>query len=99
PWRQRRIIQRKVRGRIGAEPDEGGLAERGLASDAGQQHESQRNNAIEADVVEQRDPEWRRCERRGQQRCDKGKERRPPHRVTLLPRDGVWSASARAAPG
>ena len=43
--------------RVGAEADERRLPERGQAADAGQQHEPERDDAGQADVVRQRDRE------------------------------------------
>ena len=50
--------------RISADADEGRLSEGGEAGDAGQQHDAQRDQRVDADVVEQRDGELRRPERR-----------------------------------
>jgi hypothetical protein len=48
-------------------PDERGLSERRLPRHAGQQHETQRNDAVEADVIAERHPELRREERHARQ--------------------------------
>ena len=55
PWRDAEMHGEHAGG-IGAEADKGGLAERGHAADAGQQHQTDRDQAGNADVVEQRDP-------------------------------------------
>ena len=47
------------RGGIGGEPDEARLPERGLAADAGQQHEAERDQRRQADVAGERDVEGR----------------------------------------
>jgi hypothetical protein len=43
---------------VGAQTDEGRLAERGQAADAGQQHQADGDDGVQADVVEQRDVEF-----------------------------------------
>jgi hypothetical protein len=67
PWRGPEI-GRQVGGRVSAETDERGLPERRLSCHAGQQHEAERDNAVKADVVAERYPEWRRDERQREQR-------------------------------
>ncbi len=51
------------RGRIGAQTDESRLAEGGQPADAGQQHQTERHQRVEADVIEQRDVELGQDER------------------------------------
>ena len=51
-------------GGVGADADEGGLAERRQPADAGQQHETERGKRIDADVVHQRDGEGAEQRRR-----------------------------------
>src|SRR3954465_4253001 len=43
-------------GGIGPKTDKGSLSERGHAADTGQQHQTDRDQAGDADIVEQRDP-------------------------------------------
>ena len=63
--RGRSEMRREVGGRVRAEADERGLPERRLPGDAGQEHEPERDHAVEADVVAERDVELRRSERHG----------------------------------
>src|SRR5919204_2672043 len=72
-----------VRGRperrgVGAEADEGGLAEGGQAGDAGEQYEAERDERARADVAEERDLVVAREERRGRERGGEGRERGAP---------------------
>jgi hypothetical protein len=91
--RRRAMVNREVGRGIGAQPDERGLAERGLPCDARQQHEAERHHAVQPDVVGERDPERRRRERnRDEQReeHEEGDARPVRHGVvTLLLRDGA----------
>jgi hypothetical protein len=50
--RRESLRRRQPGGRIGGDADEGCLPERGGASDARQQHQSQRHQGADADVVE-----------------------------------------------
>ena len=52
--------RRQPGGGIGADADEGRLSEGGEAADPGQQHDPERDQRVDADVVEQRDGERRR---------------------------------------
>src|SRR3954467_7916821 len=65
-------------GGIGPKTDKCGLPERGHAADAGQQHQADRDQAGDADVVEQRDPVIRHQPGEGRdqdrQRADDGDE-------------------------
>ena len=79
--------------RIGAESDEGRLPERRHAADARQQHEAERNEARDADVIEQRHPigrqqagEWR--DENGE-RGDAGKE---AHEAAHSSSSSTWPA-------
>ena len=69
PWRDAEMHGQHAGG-VGAEADKGGLSERRHAADAGQQHEADRDQAGDADIVEQRDPVVRQQpgERRDQDR-------------------------------
>ena len=60
-------------------PDERRLPERRLPGHAGQQHEPERDDAVEADVVAERDPELRRGERHADQHRDEGNEAPGPN--------------------
>ena len=56
PRRQAHRHGRPGRG-IGGDADKGGLSERRHAADAGQQHQAERDQRGDADIVEQRDGE------------------------------------------
>ncbi len=55
--------RRQIRGRVGADADKGRLPERGDAAAAGQQHEAERHQRVDADIVHQRDDEAVRQQR------------------------------------
>src|SRR5271163_3138165 len=62
----------QVSGGIGAKADEGRLPERGQSADARQQHEAQRHQSGEPDIVHQRDLvvgqyQWREADRQHEQ--------------------------------
>ena len=69
------VRRRQPGGRIGSDADERGLAERGGAADAGEQHQSERDQRADADVVEQRDAELAEQERRDRDRGDEHRDR------------------------
>ena len=71
PGRQR-VARREDGRRVRADADERRLPERRLAGHAGEQHETQRDDAVEPDVVAERHPELRRDERN----ADQHRERR-----------------------
>jgi hypothetical protein len=109
PW-PCRVTHRQIRRDIRADAHERRLAERGLAGDAGQQHEAERDDAVEPDIVEQRNPELRRYQRRGDESGHEDDERRaaqaravshsPQRRASHARlRGAAWSATATAAPG
>ena len=59
--RARRRGRGQVGGGVGAQADEGRLAERGEPGDAGEQHQAERDQGVQADVVGQGDPELRQA--------------------------------------
>ena len=72
----RKSVRRgQPRRRVGAETDKGRLAEGSQAADAGQQHQTDDDNRVEADVVEQRDRELRQHQRAGSQRRNENGQR------------------------
>jgi len=74
-------------GGVGADADESGLAERSQAAAAGEQHETERGDRIDADVVHQRDAE------RAQHRwCDR-------HEADSKDRNGAGGAAAHTRSG
>ena len=84
----RAAVHRRVPGgRVGADADEGRLAERGQAAAAGEQHEAERGERVDADVVHQGDGE--RAEDR----------RRDRHEGDGEDRDQARAAAGDAAPG
>ncbi len=62
--RRRQRVRGQHGGRVGAEADERGLAERRQPADAGQQHEAERDQRVQPDVVRQRDRELGQHQRR-----------------------------------
>jgi hypothetical protein len=62
PWRHRIASAQDCR-RVRTDTDERRLAERCLARDAGQEHQAQRDDAVEANVIAERHPELRSGER------------------------------------
>ena len=72
--RRRAIARRQIRSRVGTEPHKRGLPERRLARDSGEQHQAQRDDAVQADVIAERHPEWRHRQRHErEQHQDRGK--------------------------
>ena len=68
---RRAALHRRVPGgRIGADADERGLAERRQPADAGEQHQAERDKRIDADVVHQRDGEGAEQSRRDRDEGD-----------------------------
>jgi hypothetical protein len=103
PWRPA-VARREDCRRIGADADERCLAERRLTRHARQENETQRDDAVEPNVVAERDPELRR-EKRTPIRI--AANAAYPHaaseilRTALIrtrPRDGATSGCATAAP-
>src|SRR5882757_5169978 len=82
-------------GGIGAEADKSGLSERGHAADAGQQHQPDRDQAGDADVIEQRHPVIRHQPGEGRdqdrQRADEWDERPPGQ---LHSASSAWGATS-----
>ena len=77
------VLGRQIRARVRPEPDEGGLPERRQAADSGEQHEAERDERVQADVIEQRDLEFRqhdgrRGERDERQSGKQARAARPP---------------------
>ncbi len=64
------LQRREPGGRVGGDPDEGRLPERHHAADAGQQHEPERGERIDTDIVQQRDAERVHVERSGREQDD-----------------------------
>ncbi len=68
---RRAALHRSVPGRrIGADADERGLSERCQPAEAGEQHEAERRECIDADVVHQRDGEGSKDQRRDRDEGD-----------------------------
>ena len=64
---------------VGAEPDKSSLPERGQAADTGQQHETEGDDGVEADVIEQGDGEFRQQLRPDRQRGDEEDQGQTAH--------------------
>ena len=76
--RRRAVRGGEPGGRVGADADERGLAERGRAADAGEEDEAERDERGDADVVQERDREAPRNERRERERGEHGREQQAP---------------------
>ena len=97
--RQRQPRRKTVGGRqhrrgVGAKTAKRGLAERGEAADAGQQHQPHRHQGGEADIVEQHDPERRDARDERDRRHD---EREDEDRKPLIHRRQSFSSSTAGA--